>query len=174
VDGGRPPSQWRTLIDVARAFEPSAPAIPNVLLLLEMLHAAHPHTFNPADYLTPAGADLFARARKRLCFTALAELLAGRTAADVYDVDAAERERLTRLMERDADIPIVRHRRPVFIAQGTADTVVYPPASKTTADQLAAAGTDVTFRLYPGADHSGPMAAALPELLTWAAAQIGR
>jgi hypothetical protein len=169
-----PPSQWRTLIDVARAFEPTAPAVPNVLLILEMLHAAHPHTFNPASYLTPAGADLFVRARTQLCFTALAELLAGRTTADVYDVDAAEREQLTRLMERDADIPILRHRQPVFIAQGTADTVVYPPASKTTADQLAAAGTDVTFRFYPGADHSGPMAAALPELLTWAAARIGK
>ncbi|NAS25924.1 prolyl oligopeptidase family serine peptidase [Herbidospora sp. NEAU-GS84] len=89
----------------------------------------------------------------------------------MYDVDAAERQRLTRLMEHDADIPIVRHRRPVFIAQGAADTVVYPPASKTTADQLAAAGTDVTFRFYPGADHSGPMTAALPELLAWAATQ---
>lgn len=169
-----PPSQWRTLIDVARAFEPSAPAIPNVLLILEMLRAAHPHTFDPAGYLTPAGAELFTRARTELCFTELAEQLAGRTAGDVYDVDAAERERLTRLMEYDADIPIVRHRRPVFIAQGTADTVVHPPASKTTADQLAAAGTDVTFRFYPGADHSGPMTAALPELLAWAAAQTRR
>ncbi|NAS25923.1 hypothetical protein GT755_30125 [Herbidospora sp. NEAU-GS84] len=67
-----PPSQWRTLIDVARAFEPSAPASPNVLLILEMPRAAHPHTFDPADYLTPAGAELFARARTELCFTELA------------------------------------------------------------------------------------------------------
>lgn len=30
------------------------------------------------------------------CFTALTGLLAGRTAADLFDVDTAERERLTR------------------------------------------------------------------------------
>ncbi|MGN9913876.1 lipase family protein [Phytohabitans sp. LJ34] len=169
-----PPSQWRTLIEVARPFEPAAPAIPNVLLALEMLGATHPRTFDPASHLTPAGAEVFARARTEICFTALSQLLAGRTAAEVYAVDAAERERLTRLMEREADIPIVRHREPVFIAQGTADTVVYPPASKTTADKLAAAGSHVTFRFYPGADHSGAMSAALPELLTWAAARVGK
>jgi predicted esterase len=58
----------------------------------------------------------------------------------------------------------------VYIAQGTADRVVYPPATDATAAQLAAAGTDVTFKFYPDADHNGVMAAALSDLLAFAAA----
>jgi hypothetical protein len=51
-------------------------------------------------------------------------------------------------------------------------TVVYPPASQTTVRQLTAAGSDVTFRFYPGADHSGVLAAAKADLLTWAIDRI--
>jgi DNA-binding transcriptional LysR family regulator len=124
--------------------------------------------FGVGTYLTPAGRELLGEAQRTMCFKQLAERLDGHTAGEVYDVDAAEQERLTKLLEQDADIPIVAHEQGVFIAQGLADTVVYPPASKTTAYQLDAAGTDVTFRAYPGADHSGVMAAAFPDLLAWA------
>jgi predicted esterase len=76
-------------------------------------------------------------------------------------------EKLIRLLELE-DIPVAAYDRPVYIAQGTADRVVYPPATSLTADQLRAAGTDVTFLFYPGVDHSGLLAAALPDLLAWA------
>jgi hypothetical protein len=84
---------------------------------------------SPANHLTPAGADVFTRARTELCFTALAQPLTGRTAADLYDADAGERERLTRQRRH---IPVLSR-----------------------------------------SDHSGAMAAALPELLTWAAIRVG-
>ena len=164
-----PPTQWRTTIAAVRPFAATSPAIPNVLLVLESIRATHPDAFDPGNYLAPAGAELFAQAQSTLCFRDLAERLAGRPATELYDVDNSEQERLTRLLEHDADIPIGRKRPPVYIAQGTADTVVYPPASKTTAEQLAAAGTPVTFRYYPGADHNGVLAAAQTDLLTWAA-----
>lgn len=164
-----PPTQWRTTIAAAHPFEPARPAIPNTLLILEGLRATHPDQVRPAEFLTPYGEQLFARVQTDLCFRALAELLEGHPTSEVYDVDPAEQELLTQLLETDAEIPIVAHQAPVYIAQGTADTVVYPPASKTTADQLAGTGTDVTFRFYPGADHNGLMSAAQPDLLTWAA-----
>ncbi|PZF80545.1 lipase family protein [Jiangella anatolica] len=169
-----PPSQWRTTVAAVRPFDPTTPAIPNILLVLESLRATHPDLIEPADHLTPAGRELFARVQEELCFRPLAETIAGRTSAELFAVDAAEQELLTRLLEQDADIPIVAHRQPVFIAQGTADTVVYPPASRTTADQLSAAGTDVTFRWYPGADHSGVLSAARDDLLAWAGARVGK
>ncbi|GAB3408761.1 hypothetical protein [Flindersiella endophytica] len=68
-----------------------------------------------------------------MCFQKLAERFAGHTSGEVYDVTAGEQERLTRLLEEDSEIPIVEHTEPVYIAQGTAGTVVYPPASQTTA-----------------------------------------
>jgi hypothetical protein len=58
------------------------------------------------------------------------------------------------------------------LALGTPDTVVYPAASATTAAQLSAAGTDVTFKQYLDVDHSGVLAAALPDLLAWAADRL--
>lgn len=163
-----PPSQWRTTIAAARPFDPATPANPLVMYVVEGMRAAHPDRVDPRAFLTPLGEDLFVRAQTSLCFTALAQQVAGRTSGELYEVDPAEQELLTGLLEADADIPVVRHREPVFIAQGTADTVVYPPATRTTADQLAAAGTDVTLRFYPGADHNGVMPAAQADLIAWA------
>lgn len=164
-----PPSQWRTTIGVARPFNPIGPAIPNILLVLEGLRATHPELVRPAELLTPFGEQLFEQVQSDLCFRALAERLEGHVTRDVYDVDQTEQELLTQLLEADADIPIATHDEPVYIAQGTSDVVVLPPASRTTAEQLTAAGTAVTFRFYPGADHNGVMAAALPDLLDFAA-----
>ncbi|MCK2217095.1 lipase family protein [Actinomadura sp. ATCC 31491] len=167
-----PPSQWRTTVAAARPFDPAAPANPFVLLAMEGMLTDHPDTFDPARHLTPAGLQLFGAARDELCFGALAQRMAGLTSGQVFDVDAAEQETLTQLLEHDAEIPIAAQERPVFIAQGTADTVVLPPATRTTAGLLAAAGTDVTFRFYQGADHNGVLAAALPDLLAWAADRL--
>lgn len=164
-----PPSQWRTTIAAARPFEPARPAIPNILLVIEGLRATHPDLVRPAELLTPFGERLFERVQTDLCFRGLDDALQGHATHEVYDVDPVEQELLTRLLEADVDIPVVAHDEAVYIAQGTADTVVLPPASRTTADQLTAAGTDVTFRFYPGADHNGVMAAALPHLLAFAA-----
>lgn len=57
-------------------------------------------------------------------------------------------------------------------AQGTADMPLLPGMTEKTADELAAAGTDVTFKYYDGADHDTILAAALPDLLPWVAARF--
>lgn len=169
-----PPTQWRTTVQAARAFDPVTPANPLGVLIISGLQTVNPAEFLPGRYLTAYGQEVLQRSRTVSCAPAVAQELAGRLTSEVYDVDAAEQETLIRLLERDADIPVRRHRRPIFIAQGTADQVVYPPATRTTADQLRAVGNDVTFRFYPGADHGGVMDAAKPELLAWAAALIAR
>lgn len=169
-----PPTQWRTTVLAARAFDPVTPANPLGVLIISGLQTANPGRFLPGHYLTPYGQEVLQRARAVACAPAIAQELAGKLTSEVYDVDAAEQESLIRLLERDADIPVKRHREPIFVAQGTADQVVYPPATQTTADQLRAVGNDITFKFYPGADHSGAMGAAKPELLAWAAALIAK
>jgi acetyl esterase/lipase len=166
------PSQWRTVAEVAHVYDPAAPAITEVLLIISGLSVTHPAQVHPADLLTPFGTDLLAKARTTFCYDDVATALAGKTNGDVFAIDPAERAQLETFMDQDAEIPIKKYAGPVYIAQGTDDRVVYPPASQTTAEQLAAAGTDVTFRYYPGADHDTTLAAALPDLLAFAADKV--
>lgn len=167
------PSQWRTTAAAAGVFVPEAPANPLVIDILAGLHATQPDSFDPGAYLTPTGADVYDRALADECFPARAAAVAGLQGVDLFDIDATEQEDLLQLLEAE-EIPIDDYDRPVFIAQGTADRVVYPPASATTAQLLDEAGTDVTFRFYPGADHNSTLEAALPDLLAFASGRFER
>jgi hypothetical protein len=169
-----PPTQWRATVVAARAFDPVTPANPLAVLIISGLQAVKPSQVDPDRYLTAYGREVLQRSRTTACAPAVGQELAGRLTSEVFDVDAAEQEELIRLLERTADIPIKRHREPIFVAQGTADRVVLPPATGITADQLRAVGNDIVFKFYPGEDHNGAMGAAKPELLAWAAALIAK
>ncbi|MEV4315091.1 lipase family protein [Actinocrispum sp. NPDC049592] len=166
------PSQWRTLAEVAHVYDPAAPPIPEVLLIISGLAVAHPTQVHPADLLTPLGQDLYTKSREGYCYDDLAAQFAGKTNGDIFAIDTTERALVQNLVDQDAEIPVKEYAGPVFIAQGTADTVVYPPASQTTADNLKAAGNDVTLKFYPGADHDTTLQAALPDLLAFASAHM--
>lgn len=56
---------------------------------------------------------------------------------------------------------------PVFIAQGTADTIIAPQTSKHFAEQLCAAGNIVEFKSYPGADHLPLVHASQADVVAW-------
>lgn len=162
------PSQWRTLAEIAQIYNPEVPVIGEALLILAGLSVTHPAEVNTSELLTPFGRDVLAKTRATFCYDELAAALAGKRNGDVFTIAPAHRDKLQALMDQDAEIPITKYAGPVFIGQGTADTVVYPPASQTTAEALAAAGTDVTLRFYPGADHDTTLATALPDLVAWA------
>ena len=164
-----PITQWRMTITETDGLNPALPANPVAIDIVAGLEAVHPFTFKAADSLTEAGREIYDAALHTECFTATATRVAGLLNGDVYTIDAAGQENLIELLELE-DIPIKAYDRPVYIAQGTADRVVYPLATDLTAAQLAAAGTDMTFKFYPGADHNGVLAAALPDLLAFAAA----
>ncbi len=165
------PSQWPTTAAAAGVFVPEAPANALVIDIVAGRLAEHPGQLDPAGLFTPKGAELYERALTVDCFSDRAASTAGLIGADLYAIDAAEEELLLQLLDPE-DIPIAAYDRPVYIAQGTADRVVYPLASATTAELLTAAGADVTFRFYPGADHNGTLQAALPDLLAFAAARF--
>lgn len=166
-----PPTQWRTLLMDVAPLRSDLPANPFGIEVLAGVEATHPLSFRANRYLTPLGRDVYQAALAADCFPETAGKVAGLLNADVYDIDPAELERLTQRME-EQDVPVAAYDVPVYVAQGTADAVVFPPATVTTVDQLRAAGSDVTFSQYAGVDHSGVLAAALPDLLAWAADRL--
>ncbi|MEV8373203.1 lipase family protein [Kribbella sp. NPDC056861] len=169
-----PISQWQMTFDAVKPFVPDTPANPFVILILAGTKASHPLTFNPDVYLTAYGKSLYQKAITTECYTAIAQLAVGKKSQDLYSVDAAEADRLLDLLIADGEIPIKQHEQPIFLAQGTADTVVFGPATTVTAGQLGAVGNELTYRTYPGVDHNGLMAAAKAEILEWAGDRFGR
>jgi alpha-beta hydrolase superfamily lysophospholipase len=164
-----PITQWRMTITETDGLNPAFPANPIAFEIMAGLEAVHPFTYRAADSLTDTGREIYGDALRSECVPETATRVAGLLNGDVYDFDAARLERFIRLLEQE-DIPIKTYDRPIYIAQGTADRVVYPPATSLTAAQLAVAGTDVTFTVYTGADPNGVLAAALPDVLAFAAA----
>jgi pimeloyl-ACP methyl ester carboxylesterase len=51
--------------------------------------------------------------------------------------------------------PLVRTAAPILIAQGAADTTVFPVYTDQLKDELTNAGNQVTYNKYPGANHVG-------------------
>jgi pimeloyl-ACP methyl ester carboxylesterase len=61
---------------------------------------------------------------------------------------------------------------PVFIGQGTHDTTCPEPLTDALAATLIAEGADVTYKVYPEADHRGVISASFPDALQFAAALL--
>jgi len=64
-----------------------------------------------------------------------------------------------------AQNPAVKTTAPIFIAQGTADTTVFPFLTNELANQLVAKGNDVDYQEYPGVTHGEIPSAAEPQTL---------
>lgn len=65
-----------------------------------------------------------------------------------------------------------RVRVPVFVAQGTADTTVYPSITRSFVGQLCRQGTRVRYKEYPGVSHTFIGRDAAPEAVSWMAARF--
>ncbi|MFD7780665.1 alpha/beta hydrolase family protein [Streptomyces sp. NPDC059753] len=78
------------------------------------------------------------------------------------------------LPARHSEPPVTRHREPVLIVQGTADTTVPAVTSKETAAAPARAGTRVTYTSYEGVGHPSLPVAALDEVDAWLDARLVR
>lgn len=162
-----PPTQWRMTFAAVKPFRSDALANPLTPLVLSGADTATGGRIAVRDYLTQEGRRLYEATRSTLCLSGIVAHLAGKPVNTFFDVDAAEEERLIRVMVRYGEAPVRRYDAPVFIAQGGADQVVLPAATRRTAQALSAAGSDVTFVEFPSADHSGVMAAAYHQALAW-------
>ncbi|MDX6739669.1 alpha/beta hydrolase family protein [Actinocorallia sp. A-T 12471] len=114
-------------------------------------------------FLTPRGRTVLADAL-RLCYADLsAKIAADGTgindilARSLFDRRFFEAERAA------LAVPTEGYRRPFYLAHGARDTDIPAVLTLKLAADLRRAKAPVTFRLYPGADHSGNMFASLPD-----------
>jgi predicted esterase len=63
--------------------------------------------------------------------------------------------------------PAVTSGAPILVAQGTADTTVYPFLTDQLAAELQGLGDQLTYTKYPGVNHGGVVTAAEPEALSF-------
>ena len=67
----------------------------------------------------------------------------------------------------DGENPAVTTSEPIFIAQGTADTTVFPTFTNLLSNELTGLGDQVRYHLFGGVDHGGIVQAAEPKVLPW-------
>lgn len=113
------------------------------------------------QYLSPKGRELAATA-ERVCTVALNPYVAGVAVGDLFSRPLGTDE-MRRAMTDYLGLPTAGYDRPVFLGQGVRDLVVPIPLTLAFAGELAASGTDLTFRAYPGADHLGTPAASFDD-----------
>jgi len=63
--------------------------------------------------------------------------------------------------------PLVRTAAPILLAQGTADTTVFPQFTDALRNELVNAGDQVTYNKYPGVNHGGVVTAGAPDALAF-------
>jgi pimeloyl-ACP methyl ester carboxylesterase len=71
------------------------------------------------------------------------------------------------------DVPVEGWSTPVYIAQGTADTLVRFIDVKNFGADLCAKGVSVTLDVYQGLEHSGPMNTGFEAFKGWVASRFG-
>jgi pimeloyl-ACP methyl ester carboxylesterase len=70
------------------------------------------------------------------------------------------------------DVPLDGWSAPVYMAQGTADTMVRFVDVQGFAEDLCASGVRVTLDIYPGLEHSGPMNTGFSAFKDWVGARF--
>ncbi|GAA2573230.1 lipase family protein [Actinomadura fulvescens] len=169
-----PPSNLEGIVSLAGPYIPPIP-IPDLTAytayILAGLRAARP-AFDLDRYLTPLGKEVV-RDAGELCYADMVKRTNGIGIGQLLNrslFDAAFFNALRGVME----VPLTGHTRPLYIAQGMADLTVPIPLTLKLAADLKARGAPLTFKAYAGADHSGTMAASLPDTTRFVAALFAR
>jgi hypothetical protein len=157
--------QFPIQLAAERVSDPAAPVTPGTLYSGVTGPVTNPGIFRAADWFTPEGLQLVDLARQQ-CVGQLAADVANVTNGQVFKDPAAAEAEFAHLLAAQ-DVPIGRYREPVRMAHGTADQIP-AAASALTAQQLAAAGTDVQYTPVAGADHFTLLPTVAAQVLDWA------
>ncbi|MEU7769175.1 lipase family protein [Nocardia sp. NPDC049190] len=160
------------VVEAASLIGPGIPPIESAHLtayityVMVGLKAARPD-FGIDSHLTPLGRQL-ATAAETLCFQQLADRAKGISVGQLFsrplsDGDFAAKARPV------LDVPLTGYDRPLFIGQGTNDTDVPAPLTAKLVIDLELHGVRPEVHVYPGKDHSGTMAASLPDSVPFVA-----
>ncbi|MEU5877918.1 lipase family protein [Spirillospora sp. NPDC047279] len=164
-----PPSNLEGVVSLAGPYIPQLPLADLTAYtsyILAGLKAAKP-TFDVDRYLTPVGKQIVADAGE-LCYADMVKRTEGVGIGQLLDrslFDAAFFDRLRDVIE----VPVSGYAKPFYIAQGVNDTTVPIPLTLKLVADLSFRGQPLTFKAYPGADHSGTMAASLPDTTAFVA-----
>ena len=119
--------------------------------------------------LTPTGAALYPQTLTK-CIGALGQAFGSVAPANLFQTNADLTPVLTVLGKSDPEH--LRIRTPLFVAQGTSDSTVFPQYTDQLVRQLTAKGAKVDYHHYPGINHVGVAAASQTDALAWARAEI--
>ena len=159
-----PGSNLTTILDFISALQP-----PPTGLAAEIVYAAiAAHETDPHFSLSALPPDV-ARAiplAKRLCVGELGKYFATHPPSSLIPADWRQNEPLRLFADRN-DPGRRLSPGPMLLVQGDADTTVPKLLSDALNQQLCGIGQAVDYRVYPGADHTGVVAAAGPDILTW-------
>jgi pimeloyl-ACP methyl ester carboxylesterase len=104
----------------------------------------------------------------RACIPEIAAAYSDRPLADYVDAAVLKAPPWAELLERNAAgrQPISA---PVLVVQGMADPLVPAATTEAFVQRLCRLGSDVQLNLYPDVGHGAVIAAAMPDMLAWAA-----
>ena len=162
VVAGAPPSQLSSLVSKLITSKRSGYGV----LVAKSLAAANP-TLQLDQVLTPAG-------------MAVSERL------DTQCSDRTQDDSGTTALFKSADLPqpwlnalaknepgTKKFAAPVFLFHGDADDLVPVESSATLANRMKSLGIDVERKVYPGANHTSVVFAALGDITAWVTARAG-
>ncbi|MFC9972208.1 lipase family protein [Spirillospora sp. NPDC127200] len=164
-----PPSNLESVVALAGPYIPDLP-LPDLTAytayILAGARAARPG-LDLDRYLTPLGKQVVADA-ERLCYPDMVNRTKGVGIGKLLNrslFDAKFFQELRSVLE----VPLTGYGKPFYIAQGMVDTTVPIPLTLKLVADLKARRAPLTFKAYAGADHSGTMAASLPDTTTFVA-----
>lgn len=111
------------------------------------------------SYLSPRGRELAAIATQ-VCTLEVGRRIGSLPVGELFSRPVDD---LRPAMTDYLAVPTSGYDRPVFLGQGAVDRVVPIPLTLVFAEQLAASRTDLTFRVYPSADHPGTLSASFDD-----------
>ncbi|MEV6521804.1 lipase family protein [Longispora sp. NPDC051575] len=136
-----------------------------VPVVLAGLHVTHPG-FAPERFLTATGLRLLELAASG-SMRDVEEAAAGTSNDEAGLTDLTERRDVRELLAY-ADLPVTRYDRPVFLGAGEHDPILPAEQAASFARAMSAAGNEVTFRGYDGADHLELLVPAGADAAAWA------
>jgi len=137
-------------------------------LIFRGIDAAQP-SLHLASLLSPQAATLYAHT---LTDCSLAPFVGSLTPADLFQKNVDLTPAYTALGKSDPEH--LKIKTPLFIAQGTDDTTVFPTFTDQLDQALTASGSKIDYQHYAGVDHGGIVAAATKDALAFARAHLKR
>ncbi len=166
VDAFAPASHVKTEVELAKSL--TAPSGLSGLgsLLVAGAVAASPSTIKTADLLTPAAQALYPQVETK-CLGDLSKTDSwGAIAPSQIVRDGYDRTNLYKILDA-SDPTNLTINVPTLIQQGDADSTVFKSFTDPLVDGLKAKGAAVDYKVYPGIDHGGVVAAGLTDATAW-------